>query len=72
MVKTALKRPEFSKKRGRYTRILPLNAARFRFKTESRGGRSRPIYKRFLQCRDPLARNEIGRPGFNKIGRPGS
>ena len=25
MVKTALKRPEFSKKRGRYTRILPLN-----------------------------------------------
>eukprot|EP01046_Picozoa_sp_COSAG06_P125670 COSAG06_NODE_74030_length_148_cov_143.000000_1_plen_29_part_01 len=25
MVKTALKRPEFSQKRGKYTRILPLS-----------------------------------------------
>ena len=28
-------------------------AARFRFKTESRGGRSRPTYKRFLPPGDP-------------------
>ena len=39
------------------------DAARLRFiKTESRGGRSRPTYKRFLQCRAPSPISAIPPP----------